>query len=100
MMSFVELSASAGQVLIASGSSDDGGNIGLVFLASGFIFYAVVYFMYRNVDKRHKHESETESALHNVEERDTFVKSMTGLSNREMAGANNRDVRGALRKFF
>jgi len=100
MMSVVELSASVGQVLIASGSSDEGGNIGLVFLASGFIFYAVVYFMYRNVDKRHKHESETESSLHNLQERDTFVRSMTGLSNRRMNGANESAVRGALRKFF
>lgn len=100
MMSLVELSASAGQVLIASGSSDDGGNIGLVFLASGFIFYGVVYFMYRNVDKRHKHESETEASLHNMQERDAHVKSLKGLSQPTMAGANNKDVRGSLRKFF
>lgn len=100
MTNFVDLSVSATQVLIASGSSDDGGNFGLVFLASGFIFYGVVYFMYRNVDKRHKHESETEASLHNVQERDTFVRSMTGLTNRRMSGANEGAVRGALRKFF
>lgn len=100
MSTLMDLSISVTQVLVASGSSDDGGNIGLLFLASGFVFYGIVYFMYRNVDKRHKHESETEATLHNLQERDTFVKSLKRLSQREMAGANNRDVRGSLRKFF
>lgn len=93
--------AHASAVWVAAGSSDDeGGNFGLVFLLSGFIFYAVIYFKYRNVDKRHKHESETEATLHNMEAHDQFLEKRTGLSQREMAGANNNDVRGAQRKFF
>ena len=84
----------------ASSGDDEGGSFGLVFLLSGFIFYAVIYFTYRNVDKRHKHESETEATLHNMEAHDQFLEKRTGLSQREMAGANNNDVRGAQRKFF
>lgn len=87
-------------VLLASSSSDDGGGFGLVFLASGFVFYAIVYFMYRNTNKRHKHESETEAATHNMRADDQLIRSMKGLSNSKMSGANNTAVRGALRKFF
>lgn len=95
------LGTSVGHVLAASSSSDDdGSNLGLLFLASGFVFYVLVYLSYRNVDKRHRHESETEAALHDVRAEDRFVKSMTGLSDRKMAGANNDDVRGARRKLF
>lgn len=90
----------SGSILAAGSSDDDSGGLGLVFLLSGFIFYALVYFRYRNVDKRHKHESETQATLHNVEEQDEFLASRTGLSNRKMTGANNTAVRGARRKFF
>jgi hypothetical protein len=90
----------AGQVFADSGSSDDGGNFGLVLLASGFVFYALIYFRYRNVDKRHKHESETEATMHNLREDDRKVKSLKGLSNSRMAGENGDEVRGARRRFF
>ncbi|WP_157962437.1 growth/differentiation factor [Homoserinimonas sp. OAct 916] len=89
-----------GQVMAASSSDGEGGNLGLLFLLSGPIFYVVIYLKYRNVDKRHKHESETEASLHNMQLHDQFVQSKTGLTKREMAGANNNDVRGARRKFF
>ncbi len=101
MLTFAVWATAHGQVLAASSSSEDeGGGLGLLFLASGFVFYAVIYLRYRNVDKRHRHESETEATLHNMVEHDQFVKSKKGLSQREMAGANNTDVRGARRKLF
>lgn len=99
MMSFVELSVSS-QVLLASGSSDDSGGFGLVFLASGFVFYGIVYLKYRNVNKRHRHESETEATVHNLQAEDHRVKSLKGLSNSKMSGSNSDGVRGALRRFF
>ncbi len=99
MMDFVELAVSS-QVLQASGSDDDSTGFGIFFLASGFVFYALVYFRYRNVNKRHKHESETEATMHNLREVDQKVKSLTGLSNSRMAGENGDEVRGARRRFF
>lgn len=84
----------------SSSSEEDGGGFGLLFLASGFIFYAAIYIRYRNVDKRHKHESETQAAVLNMQQQDEFVKSRKGLSNRRMTGANNTEVRGARRKLF
>lgn len=101
MLTGVNWLAVHAQVFAAESSSDDdGGSIGLLFLLSGFIFYGVFYLKYRNIDKRHKHESETASSLQNMQENDQFVESRTGLTDRRMAGANNTDVRGARRKLF
>lgn len=95
------LATTASHVIAATDTSDDNGvNFALVFLLSGFIFYGYVFFRYRNADKRHHHESETEANLHNVRQEDRHVKTLTGLSNSQMSGANNHDVRGSLRKFF
>ncbi len=99
MMGFVELAVTS-QLLQASGSDEDSTGFGIFFLASGFIFYALVYFRYRNTHKRHKHESETEATLHNLREADQKVNSLKGLSNSRMAGENGDEVRGALRRFF
>ncbi|WP_141629900.1 growth/differentiation factor [Salinibacterium sp. PAMC 21357] len=92
--------AESSQIIAASSSDDGFGGFGLVFLLSGFIFYAVIYVRYRNVDKRHNHESETESAMFNMQEANDFVASKSGLTNSKIDGANNDVVRGARRKFF
>ncbi|MEO7122940.1 MAG: hypothetical protein ABI400_07445 [Lacisediminihabitans sp.] len=94
------MAASAGHVLAASGSDGDSSNFGLLFLASGFVFYGLMYLRYRNADKRQRYESETEATLHNMQAEDQFVRSMKGLSNSRMANANNTEVRGVRRKFF
>ncbi|QAV69273.1 growth/differentiation factor [Salinibacterium sp. UTAS2018] len=90
--------AESGQLLAAGSSDDDSGGLGLVFLLSGFVFYSAIYFRYRNTDKRHSHESETEATMVNMKEKDDFVQSKKGLTNRRMSGANNRAVRGARNK--
>ncbi|TQO18794.1 hypothetical protein FB472_0317 [Rhodoglobus vestalii] len=100
MLTIAEVSTAAGQIFAASSSDGDGGGFGFVFLLSGFLFYGAIYLRYRNVDKRHKHESETQATLQNVQEHDAFVTSKKGLTNRSMSGANNTAVRGMLRKFF
>lgn len=87
-------------VFAASSSDDDSGSFGLILLAAGPVFYALIYFKYRNVNKRHKHESETDASLHNMQQQDDFVESRKGLSQPEIAGRNNKEVRGSLRKFF
>jgi cbb3-type cytochrome oxidase subunit 3 len=101
MLTYAIFATANDQIMASSGSSDDGGGfIGLAFLASGFIFYAAIYFKYRNTNKRHHHESETEATLLNMEAQDEFVQARKGLSNRKMTGANNNDVRGSQRKYF
>lgn len=93
MTELAVFTATTAQVL-ASGSDGDGiSSLGFIFLFSGFVFYGIVYFKYRNTDKRHGHESETQAAMLNVRADDRFVKSMKGLSNAKMKGANNREVR-------
>jgi len=86
------------EVLAAGSSDDDSGLLGYVLFASGFVFYAYVFIRYRNTDKRHSHESETEASLANMKEKDEFVKARRGLTNRRLRGANNTAVHGALNK--
>lgn len=84
-----------GAVLADGGSDGDPRTFGLLLLLSGFIFYGYVYLRYRNSDKRHLHESETASELHDVRGDDRFSRKLTGLSNSRMERANNHAVRGA-----
>jgi hypothetical protein len=82
--------------ILASGSSDsDATSWAWLLLLSGPVFYGLMYLRYRNADKRHKHESETRATLHDVRAADQFHRSLTGLSNSRMQGANNHAVRGA-----
>lgn len=85
-----------GLSLLAASDSEGGfGAIGLVFLLSGFVFYAYVFFRYRNVAKRHHHETETAATKLNVQTVDEKIRTLTGLSNAKMSGANNTAVQGA-----
>lgn len=88
---------SVAQVLADSGGGDDASGLAFVLLCSGFVFYGIVYLRYRNTDKRHGHESETEASMHDVRVEDRFTRSLKGVSHSRMKGANHRDVRGARR---
>lgn len=92
----LDVISATGQIL-ASGS-DDGGSIGWVFFFAGFVYYAMMYLRYRNSDKRHRHELETEAKLANVQAADEFAGSLKGVSHSRMRGANNNEVEGALNK--
>lgn len=85
--------------ILASGSESDGPGLGLLLLLSGFVFYGYVFFRYRNADKRHRHESQTKSSIHNVETADHRVRKIRGSRSARMDGANNRQVRGAQHSF-
>lgn len=87
---------SAGTLLAASPDGDVT-DVRFLLLLSGFVFYGLMYLKYRNIDKRHRHESETRASLHDVRGSDTFHRSLKGVSNRRMNGANNAEVRGAHR---
>jgi len=97
MLELIDQALPAAQVLAASGSSDeDARGFGLLFLLAGPVFYGIIYMRYRNSDKRHRHEAETEAATHEMRVSDTFVQSRKGLSNSKMQGANHNDVRGTV----
>ncbi|SJN33403.1 hypothetical protein FM104_08290 [Microbacterium esteraromaticum] len=91
---------STAQVFAASSSENSFSNLGFVFLASGFVFYGLIYFKYRNISKRHSHETETDATMHNVRGDDRLVKSLKGLSQPRMAAENGGVVNGVLRRFF
>ena len=66
-----------------------------LFLASGFVYYFVIYNRYRNSGARHKYETETKTNITNLVKTDNFVKHEKRLSNSSMTGANNKMVSGA-----
>jgi len=68
----------------------------LILLASGFIFYAMMYSRYRNADKRHVHEKETSTVVANLECKDSFIQSRKGLRNASISNSNHTRVEGAL----
>lgn len=82
--------------VLASTDSGDWSSVGLLFFAAGFVFYAVMYLRYRNTDKRYQHESRTRTVTHDMRARDEKVRSLKGLKNSRMRGANHRSVKGAL----
>lgn len=78
-----------------SSSSSSWSMIGLLFFLAGPIFYGYVFLRYRNSDKRFRHEERTRSVKTDLQVRDDLARSLTGLSNSSMQGANNRSVRGS-----
>lgn len=89
-----------GPLVQASSDSSGGNGFAFLFLLAGFVFYGLMYVRYRNVHKRHHHESDTKSRTANVQASDTFVHSRKGVRDSKMPGANNRSVNGGLRSLF
>ncbi len=87
-----------GQTILASSdsSSGDARLFGLLFFLSGFVFYGLMYARYRNSDKRHRHEAETEAQMVDVRVWDQQVDTQKGVKHSKMKGANNREVRGVV----
>ena len=65
-----------------------------LFLLTGFIYFFIMYFRYRNSNARHHHETETKKKMFNLIKVDSFIKRETGLSNSKIEGANNTKVSG------
>lgn len=86
------------QTILASGDSSSGDPrlFGLLFFLSGFLFYGLMYARYRNSDKRHRHEAETEARMVDVRAWDQHVDTQKGVKHSKMKGANNHEVRGAV----
>ncbi|MEO7126128.1 MAG: growth/differentiation factor [Nakamurella sp.] len=88
--------------LVQASSSDSSGanKIAFLFLFAGFVFYGIMFLRYRNVNKRHHHESDTKSRTANIQAGDTFVHSRTGVTDSNMPGANNKQFNGKLWGLF
>lgn len=66
----------------------------LILLASGFIFYTIIYLKYRNTDKRHYHEKETKVKVENMKQQDKYKHSERDLRSKYITGANFDTVKG------
>ena len=80
-----------GLILMLLTLSDDN-NWPYIFLASGFIYYGIIYAKYRNTGARHSHETETKTNMTNLQKYDQFIKKKTRLTNSRMDGANNTRI--------
>lgn len=65
-----------------------------IFLSIGFLYFALIYGKYRNKDARHTYELETKSEMSNLYSADKFVQHVSGLTNSEIRGMNNKCVNG------
>ena len=65
-----------------------------IFLSVGFIYFFVIYNIYRNTSARHTYEKETKREMKNLRKIDSFVRKNNGQTSSMMDGANNRTIRG------
>lgn len=65
-----------------------------IFLSVGFIYFFVIYNIYRNTSARHTYEKETKREIKNLRKIDNFVRKNNGQTSSMMDGANNRTIRG------
>lgn len=68
-----------------------------LFLASGFIYYFIIYSRYRNKGARHYHERETKNAMQNLKSSDNFAEKRSRLDSPTMEGRNNNRISGTLK---
>ena len=65
-----------------------------IFLSVGFIYFFVIYNIYRNTSARHTYEKETKREMKNLKKIDNFVRSNNGQTSSTMSNANNRVIKG------
>lgn len=71
-----------------------------ILVLGGIIFFLVMFFRYRNSNKRYKYEKDSKKQISNIKSIDKFIKSKKRLSSSFMDGANNRKVNGNRTNFF
>lgn len=80
--------------ILASGSGDGAVGLAIPFVAGPGVFvgvYYAIYRYYRNTDKRHEYERETEVSVGNLQAGDHRRGSKNRQRNRTMNGANEDD---------
>lgn len=88
MSFFVEILGFIAMILTIGNDND----WAYLFLTSGFIYYGIIYFKYRNTGARHKHELETKTNMFNLRKYDKFVRKRVKLTNSKMSDSNNNEI--------
>ena len=89
-----EIAADPTAAMLLADSGDGAAGIAFPFLLGPAVFlgtYIGIYRYYRNTDKRHHFEKETEVAVGNLQQDDRKVRSKTRLKNRHMSDSNVTD---------
>ena len=89
-----ELAADPVTPMLLADSGDGAVGLAFPFIAGPAVFAAVyggIYRYYRNTDKRHHFEKETEVAVGNLQRRDQKVGSNNRQRSRTMGGDNSTD---------
>ena len=89
-----EITADPATMMLLADSDSGAAGIAFPFLAGPAVFAAVyggIYRYYRNTDKRHRYERETQVAVGNLRQGDQKVGRRTRLRNRSMSGRNETD---------
>lgn len=87
-----ELSADPATVMLLADSDSGAGGIAIPFLAGPAVFaavYGLIYRYYRNTDKRHHFERETEVAVGNLRSGDRKIGERNRQKNRRMQDRND-----------
>lgn len=63
-----------------------------IFLLSGFVFYFIMWFRYRNASARHTYERETKTNVKNLRKEDRFVKNLKRLRSSSIEGRNDDEL--------
>src|SRR5699024_8037172 len=89
-----ELTADPATVTLLADSDSGAGYIAIPFLAGPAVFLAVylgIYRYYRNTDKRHRFERETEVKVGNLQSGDRRIGVNNRQRSRRMRGRNSTD---------
>lgn len=85
--------------LITSSDSDDDPSMAFLFLlASGFIYYFVIYTKYRNQNARHTYEKETKNEISNLKKKDELIGRRKGLKSSTISNRNDNKIEGESKK--
>ncbi|MCL2110126.1 hypothetical protein FWH30_00870 [Microgenomates group bacterium] len=77
-----------------SDSEDEGGGAWILLLA-GPAFYGIMTLKYRNSDKRHVYERETETTITNIKKSDTLIESRKKTTDSRLPGHNADELAGS-----
>jgi len=81
--------------LVTSTDSDDDPSMAfLLLLASGFVYYFIIYAKYRNKNARHTYENETKNEISNLEKKDELIERRKGLKSSVIRDRNDSKIEG------